>query len=697
MRVLHGTYEIAGQGMVLAEGLRRIGVDAKSFAYRVDWDGRVPDEVVDLDALAFGARQAAKREAFARLAPAFDVFHFHFGTSFEWTPLPFDLPFLRQLDVPRLKRMGKHVVMHFHGCEVRNKRSCAPATRARPRARSAIRSASRSSSASFSTRARKYADRVFYSTLDLAESVPFGVQLPLAIDAAHWEAAGDAADASLSAAAGGGAPPRDGVRGPVVIAHAPTQRLIKGTRYVEAAVEELRATFPRLELRMFERLPWADMPQALAQCDLLVDQLFMGWYGLLAIEGMSVGRPVVCAMRPDFARTVPDCPVIDASPTTLAAVLAPLVANPSLRADLGRRGRAYARAQHDLDVVARHAAHALRRDPRTVIARLAVADGLDGAAHARWTAATLLDTTALAWRADDVPGGEPGPLVFVGPPERAPAGAAVVLPWAGLAPWAPDSLALTTLDGVTLPVPSGRADAGADARTLPAPFLRAAYALLAARGRAPGHGARPVELLPGDGVAARCARRARPPARQRARGRARAPARRLGRGAWRPPRFAVALARGRALRGRAHARRGRGAARLRARCAPARLQDPRPARLRVARRAHPRGARARRAARADDPYWQFDRWVEAEEARGFRSSFYFCAPQPGHAHAYDATLSARRPCPLRGPSRARARPHGAARRRADSRSGSMAATTATPMRIFSRASVRPSPPRAGRL
>jgi glycosyltransferase involved in cell wall biosynthesis len=353
VRVLHGTYEIAGQGMVLAEGLRRIGVDARSFAYRVDWDGRVPDEVVDLDALGFGARQAAKREAFARLAPAYDVFHFHFGTSFEWTPLPFGLPFLRQLDVPRLKRMGKRVVMHFHGCEVRNKQLM----RARhPGAATCAECdpfCKPIEQRFFLDRARKYADRVFYSTLDLGESVPFGVQLPLAIDAAHWEAAGDAADASLTAAAGGGAPPRDGVHGPVVIAHAPTQRLIKGTRYVEAAVEELRATFPRLELRMFERVPWADMPQALAQCDLLVDQLFMGWYGLLAIEGMSVGRPVVCAMRPDFARTVPDCSVVDASPATLAAVLAPLVADPALRHDLGRRGRAYARAHHDAEVVAR--------------------------------------------------------------------------------------------------------------------------------------------------------------------------------------------------------------------------------------------------------------------------------------------------------------------------------------------------------
>jgi hypothetical protein len=355
VRVLHGTYEIAGQGMALAEGLRRIGVEARSFAYRVDWDGRVPDEVVDLDGLPFLARQAAKRDAFARLAPQFDVFHFHFGTSFEWLPLPFDLPYLRMLDVPKLKRMGKTVVLHFHGCEVRN--------RALMRARHPGAATCAEcdpfckpvEQRFFLERARRYADRVFYSTLDLGESVPGGVQLPLALDARLWEAAGDAFATVAPGAAGAAvaAAPRDGVHGPVVIAHAPTQRLIKGTRHVERVVAELQATFPRLELRMIERVPWAEMPRALAACDLVVDQLFMGWYGLLAIEGMSVGKPVVCALRPEFAATAPDCPIVSAGPTTLAAALAPLVANPSLRADLGRRGRAYARAHHDLTVVAR--------------------------------------------------------------------------------------------------------------------------------------------------------------------------------------------------------------------------------------------------------------------------------------------------------------------------------------------------------
>jgi glycosyltransferase involved in cell wall biosynthesis len=336
LRVLHGTYEIAGQGMVLAAGLTAAGADAKSLAYRVDWDGRRPQLIVELDPMPLPVRALAMAGTFLKLAPAFDVFHFHFGTSF--------LP--RLADVPLLKAMGKTVVFHFHGCEVRNKAfmrehhalaactECDPFCRP-PKQRWLM------------SEALRHADRVFYSTSDLAESVPGGVQLPLAIESARWEAAG-------LAHALPDAPLRDGVHGPVVIAHAPTQwPLIKGTRHVEAAIELLKPEFPLLEYRLIRKIPWAGMPQALAGCDLIVDQLFMGWYGLLAIEGMSVGRPVVCYLRPDLAGAAPDCPLVSATPETIAGTLRGLVRDPARRQALGERGREFARAHHDAAVVGR--------------------------------------------------------------------------------------------------------------------------------------------------------------------------------------------------------------------------------------------------------------------------------------------------------------------------------------------------------
>jgi hypothetical protein len=45
-----------------------------------------------------------------------------------------------------------------------------------------------------------------------------------------------------------------------------------------------------------------------------------------------------------------------------------------------------------------------------------------------------------------------------------------------------------------------------------------------------------------------------------------------------------------------------------------------------------------RHGRADrDPFWTFDRWVDEEQRRGFRSSFFVCPPDPVREHPYDPT------------------------------------------------------------
>jgi glycosyltransferase involved in cell wall biosynthesis len=137
----------------------------------------------------------------------------------------------------------------------------------------------------------------------------------------------------------------------VVIAHAPTNRLIKGTRHVEAAVNELRAEGLDVELRMIEKLPWARMPEFLAGCDLLVDQLMMGSYGLLAMEGMAERKAVVAYLRPDFADRLAGCPVVSAEPATVTDVLRALVRDPARRAMLGSAGKKYVEQNHDLAVV----------------------------------------------------------------------------------------------------------------------------------------------------------------------------------------------------------------------------------------------------------------------------------------------------------------------------------------------------------
>jgi peptidoglycan/xylan/chitin deacetylase (PgdA/CDA1 family) len=45
----------------------------------------------------------------------------------------------------------------------------------------------------------------------------------------------------------------------------------------------------------------------------------------------------------------------------------------------------------------------------------------------------------------------------------------------------------------------------------------------------------------------------------------------------------------------------------------------------------------RRGLKRGDPYWNFDRWAAEEGRHGFRSTFFFCPPDPRLRHEYDPT------------------------------------------------------------
>ncbi len=355
LRVLHGTYEIAGQGIMLARALRRVGVEADALNYRVDWDGRKPDLLVELDRHRTApGKMMSMAGAFARWAGHYDLFHFHFGTSFFYiSPRAQPQSVRGHWDLPILKAMGKTIVFHFHGCEIRDREhmrrahALATCTECDPFCRPWHQQWLRK-------QAEKYADLVFYSTLDLAESVPNGIHLPLVLDVPRWAHAAEANPLYDPYQ-------RDGVHGPVVIAHAPTNRLIKGTRHVEQAVATLRDEGLQVELQLIDKRPWESMPEFLSGCDLLVDQLMMGWYGLLAMEGMAESKAVIAHLRSDFADHLLGCPVVDATPQTITDVLRSLVRDPERRAMLGAAGKRYVEQRHDLGVVGERLLREYRR------------------------------------------------------------------------------------------------------------------------------------------------------------------------------------------------------------------------------------------------------------------------------------------------------------------------------------------------
>ena len=140
---------------------------------------------------------------------------------------------------------------------------------------------------------------------------------------------------------------------PRLVLHAPTNRLIKGTRHIEAAFEQLRPRFPDVEFRTVEKLPWRELQQVMRECDVFVDQTFMGWYGMVSVEAMALERPALAYLRPDFEARAQGCPLVRITVDTLADELASLLEDTPRRRALGEAGRAWVEREHEAHVIAR--------------------------------------------------------------------------------------------------------------------------------------------------------------------------------------------------------------------------------------------------------------------------------------------------------------------------------------------------------
>ncbi len=323
MRVLHAPSEIAGQTSILARALRDLGVEAWSLATNPTFAQYTPDEATGDDAKSPLPRYLSYAGHVLKHAGHWDVFHFHFGR----TLIPPHNP-----DLPLYRALGKKVVFHYHGCDVRN-RAHMKATHARSTCTECDPFCLPARQQRILASARRWVDAEIVSTPDLLESVPNARQLHVAVWLPDYPFA----------------EPR---REPRLVLHAPTNRLIKGTKYVEAAFEALRPKFPGVEFRTVEKVPWAGLRDLMRECDVFVDQLFMGWYGMVSVEAMALGKPALAYVRPGFEPLAKDAPVVRTSIETLAADLEALLGDAPRRAALATAGRAYVEREHAAPVVA---------------------------------------------------------------------------------------------------------------------------------------------------------------------------------------------------------------------------------------------------------------------------------------------------------------------------------------------------------
>lgn len=312
MNVLHGMSEISGQGIYTVRGLCRNGVKAELALFSDAKNIHAADIILDRE-----DRQAV-REFAERMAKETDVFHSHAGDTI--LPDQSDLDLFRDNDVK--------IFAEFHGTEIRYIFNDATLPFA---PRESISSEEREQ------RQKRLLDLIGksdgiilhsegqYPYLPQPLSTPVYI-VPLRVDIGRLEPRYETGNERLR------------------IVHAPTNRQFKGTEGILRSLEHVKEDF---ELVLVEGKTSEEALDIYRTADIIIDQISGGSYGVLAIEAMALGKPVVAYISEQTKLRHPLLPVVSADFDSLSEVVSSLISDRQRRIRLGELGRQYVERYHD--------------------------------------------------------------------------------------------------------------------------------------------------------------------------------------------------------------------------------------------------------------------------------------------------------------------------------------------------------------
>lgn len=360
LRVLHCP-TLSGrnpQGLCAAE--RRLGLDSKCVSIEPSqFYGRAPDGTAWSPGDGLG-KVLLEWIRLVKLAYWADVIHYNAGEtlvprsgvrSSKGFPmermLRIMVRFFEQRDMVALKKLGKRIVVTFQGDDARLE----SVARAHGDARAFDENKELCDSGAEANRKRRierfdrYADHIFAVNPDLLYALPKRAQYVqyASVDALNVDPVYRTGPAHVP-----------------IIAHAPSTKATKGTRFISDAVYSLQSEGLRCEYDLITGENNKEALSRIARCDLFVDQLLLGFYGGVAVEAWALGKPVVCYLNRDDLNLIPFKQttdllgaIIEAGPATIKDVLRTCILN--RRNELvsqGMRGREYVKAWHNPLIIA---------------------------------------------------------------------------------------------------------------------------------------------------------------------------------------------------------------------------------------------------------------------------------------------------------------------------------------------------------
>ncbi len=192
-------------------------------------------------------------------------------------------------DVEYLQNAGIQVALAFHGSEIRDPAAHAAAHRASPFANPRDPYTARLQQVADRNLAlaREFEGPIFVSTPDQLDYLPRATWLPVVVDLEVWP---------LQA--------RETPDVPLVV-HAPSNPVLKGTAQIEAALQPLIDS-GRIRYARVTGMQPADAAALVRRADIVIDQVLLGLYGVLACEGLASGAVVLGHLGDRLRSRVPE-------------------------------------------------------------------------------------------------------------------------------------------------------------------------------------------------------------------------------------------------------------------------------------------------------------------------------------------------------------------------------------------------------
>ena len=346
-RIFVGINEIGDFTLNLAKGFRKLGYRVTNLA--LESDSPILESGVRHDRYIHRGETLCsdffhRLRAFCGAAPFHDIFIFVFAESFfpsGW--LAFESRIARWLayrDLSLLKAMGKKIAVVTNGCDVRHYSANEKNAKRDGFTYHFCLDCELRKDCSLSLKKKKvemierYADYIFaYPMYGSLFSRPFSRPvLPIDLSAFRFSCT---------------------PTGNPLVIHAPTNRSLKGTKYILEAVERLTREGHSFRFLLCENMTNRQTREKLAESEIVVDQVLGRGHGLFALEALACGNVVLNHATPGRYGFPPDQPFIVTTPDTVYDNLKMVLENPELRWEKAREGRAYVEKYHGHVDVAR--------------------------------------------------------------------------------------------------------------------------------------------------------------------------------------------------------------------------------------------------------------------------------------------------------------------------------------------------------